>query len=116
MTEGLAEVFNKKLQRRNFSLREAAEEIGVSHATLSRLLSGKTRLGFVTCAKLARFLRLRVARVLELAGHAETGTLTGMDDPLLEDFVGTWQELREEDKRFVSRVIQTLLDDATESE
>ncbi len=87
-----------------------------SHATLSRLLSGRSRPDFSTCAKLAGFLRLRVARVLELAGYAEVGALTGTDDAFLEEAVGRWTRLREEDKRFLLQVMQTLLDASADSQ
>jgi len=77
MKTDLAEALSEELKRRNLSLRSAAQEIGVSHTTLSRLVSGTTRPDFDTCARIAGFLRLRVSRVLELAGYAEAGDLTG---------------------------------------
>jgi len=115
MSEELSSAIRGELQRRNLSLREAAQEIGVSHATLSRLLHGLTRPDYETCAKLAGYLRLRVARVLELAGYAEAGALTGTDDPLLEEFFGRWQKLRGQDRQFVLQVMRTLLDSSPDS-
>ncbi|MCG2767592.1 MAG: helix-turn-helix domain-containing protein [Anaerolineae bacterium] len=115
MSTDLAEALSKELKRRNLSLRRAAQEIDVSHTTLSRLMSGKTRPDVDTCTRIAEFLRLRVSRVLELAGYAEAGDLTGTDSPLYEQYVGAWRELREENREFVVRMIQALLDTSEDS-
>ncbi len=115
MSEGLADAMNKEPARRNLSLREAEEGTGVSQATLSRLLSETTRPGHETCTRLAGALPVRALDVPEVAGHTETGPLTGVGSLLLEAFVGGWKRLREEDKRFVSRVMQTLLDGSSAS-
>ena len=115
MTTDLAEALSEELKRRNLSRRSAAEEMGISHTTLSRLMNGKSRPAVSTCAKIAVFLRLRVSRVLELAGYAEDGDLTGTDSPLYEQYVGAWRELREENREFVVRMIQALLDTSEDS-
>jgi len=110
MSTELANAISKELQRRNFSLRRAAEEMEISHTTLSRLVSGKTRPDVETCVSIAGFLRLRLSRVLELAGYVEPDASTGANGDLLEEYLGGWKELREEDRRFVLKVIRTLLD------
>ncbi len=115
MNTDLAEALSKELKRRNLSLRRAAQEMGISHTTLSRLISGKTRPDVDTCAKLAGFLRFRVSRVLELAGYVETDALTGATGLLYEEYIGAWRQLREENREFALRVIRTLLDTPEDS-
>lgn len=68
-------ILKHKLYSRNLSIRQAAREIGISHTTLQRTLSGNT-LDLETLLKISRFLDIRP----EL-------TLNSMDEATLIDQV-----------------------------
>ena len=57
------------MRRRKRLLSQLATDIGVSHATVSRWLSGKDVPGIKSCVKLAEYSGTPVERVLYTAGH-----------------------------------------------
>ena len=57
------------MRRRKRLLSQLATDIGVSHATVSRWLSGKDVPSIKSCVKLAEYSGTPVERVLYTAGH-----------------------------------------------
>jgi len=65
----LAKLIAETLRDRNWSLREADEEIGVSRSALGNIVNGKNQPPtLVTLDKLATYYRLPLWRVIEMAG------------------------------------------------
>lgn len=62
--------FLQELMRRRGRLpNQLAAELGVSHTSVSRWLSGKDRPSFASCAKLATYAGVPLERILYLLGH-----------------------------------------------
>ena len=63
--------FLQKLMRRRGRLpSQLAAELGVSHTSVSRWLSGKDRPSLVSCVRLANYAGVPLERVLSAAGHS----------------------------------------------
>ncbi len=56
-------------RRRGMSLSRLAADLGVSHTTVSRWLSGKSRPGIRSCERLARLSDSTISKILALSGH-----------------------------------------------
>lgn len=115
MHNELIEIINKELNRRNISMREAAEQIQIDPSTLSRLLSGKTRPCLDTCGKIADWLQLPVERVLALAGYKEDQSFTERDLLDLERIREAWPKLTEREKEGIRRLIRGLVETSEDS-
>ena len=77
--------FIKELLRRRGKLpRQLALDIGVSHASVSRWLSGKDIPKSTSCCKLAEYAGIPCEKVLVIAGHMPRGNEVRADD--LPDF------------------------------
>lgn len=77
--------FIKELLRRRGKLpRQLALGIGVSHASVSRWLSGKDVPKATSCCKLAEYAGIPYEKVLAIAGHMPRGNEVLADD--LPDF------------------------------
>jgi len=62
--------FLKELMRRRKRLpSQLASDLGVSHATMSRWLSGKDVPNICSCQRLAEYSRISLEKVLSIAGH-----------------------------------------------
>lgn len=75
--DGMEEIRKRLLEymdRRNFSVREMAEEIGVSHATISHIRNQKRIPSPDTLQKLAPVLAVDLDTLLEWAGHRQATT------------------------------------------
>ena len=57
------------MRRRNRLASQLAQDIGISHATVSRWLSGKDVPSPRSCQKLAEYSGVPLPKVLSLAGH-----------------------------------------------
>ena len=83
--------FLQDLMRRRGRLpSHLASDLGLSHATVSRWLSGQDRPCPRSCQKLAAFAGVPLERVLSLAGHLP---------PLPDRGPAEWPEFREYAKR-----------------
>lgn len=78
------------MQRRGLLPSQLASDLEVSHATVSRWLSGEDRPSPRSCQKLAAYSRVAPQRILSLAGHLP---------PLPEKGPSEWPEFREYAKR-----------------
>jgi transcriptional regulator with XRE-family HTH domain len=62
--------FLQALMRRRGQLpSQFAADVGVSHTSVSRWLSGKEKPSFTSCVKLANYTRVPLQRVLHIVGH-----------------------------------------------
>jgi len=80
-------VFLEKLMRRRRRLRsQLAADLGLSHPTIGRWLSGKDIPSIGSCRKLAEYSGVPVEKILSIAGHL----------PQIAETVPTeWPEFRE---------------------
>jgi len=63
--------FLQELMRRRGRLpSQLAVDLGVSHTSISRWLSGKDRPSLVSCVRLANYAGVPLERVLRAAGHS----------------------------------------------
>jgi len=65
---------------------QLATDLGISHATVSRWLSGKGKPGLESCRRLADYTGIPVDKLLAVAGHLP---------PLHETAPAEWPEFRE---------------------
>ena len=64
-------IFLQELMRRRGRLpSQLAADLGVSHTSVSRWLSGKDRPSLVSCVRLANYAGVPLERVLSAAGHS----------------------------------------------
>ena len=79
--------FLKELMRRRKRLpSQMAADLGVSHATVSRWLSGKDIPGTGSCRKLAEYSSVPVEKVFSIAGHLPSTEGTFVDLPEFRDY------------------------------
>ena len=83
----LLESFIKEImQRRRRLPSQLAADIGMSHATVSRWLSGKDSPSIQSCLKLAEYSGISLHKVLAITGHLPETARVKSDD---------WPEFRE---------------------
>ena len=86
-----------------------AADVGVSHTSVSRWLSGKDKPSFSSCVKLANYTRVPLQRVLHIVGHLV---------PVEEKVAGELPDFREYVKRKYPRELDddlvTLIEDLIE--
>lgn len=86
-----------------------AADVGVSHTSVSRWLSGKDKPSFTSCVKLANYTRVPLQRVLHIVGHLI---------PVEEKAAGELPDFREYVKRKYPRELDddlvTLIEDLIE--
>jgi transcriptional regulator with XRE-family HTH domain len=58
------------MRRRGRLPSQLAADLGVSHTSVSRWLSGKDRPSLVSCVRLAKYAEVPLERVLRAAGHS----------------------------------------------
>ena len=77
---------NDLLRRRKKLPSQLAAEIGVSHATMSRWLSGKDVPSTASCSKLADYSGISIQEILSIVGYV----------PQMQEIASsTWPEFRE---------------------
>ena len=92
--ESLVTFLEQLMRRRDRLPGQLAADLGVSHATVSRWLSGKDRPNTESCRRLAAYAAEPLKRVLSIVGHL----------PALPDSGPTeWPEFREYAKRKYGR-------------
>jgi plasmid maintenance system antidote protein VapI len=65
------EWFRNELQTRNWGIREAAQRVGVSHPTISEIVTYEKQPSYETCIAIASALGQRQVFILRLAGLLE---------------------------------------------
>jgi len=72
----LEDIIRRRKRRRS----QLAKDIGVSHPTVLRWLSGEDIPSILSCRKLAAYSGLHVGKVLAIAGHLPALAQTGPDE------------------------------------
>ena len=89
------------LNRNGYSVNKLAKEVGVSHVTMGRWLSGNAVPTPESCRMVARVADLPVAKVLSYAGHLP---------PITQDMLPGLPEFREYmSKRYPGRLDDDLI-------
>ena len=79
--------FLQELMRRRGRLpSQLAADLGVSHTSVSRWLSGKDRPSLVSCVRLARYAEVPLERVLQAAGHTMPIEKTASELPEFREY------------------------------
>lgn len=82
----LVAFLNEVLRRRHLKPSQLASELGISHATVSRWLSGKDIPNTRSCYRLAEYSGVPAEKILSIVGHLPRIS----EKPLVE-----WPEFRE---------------------
>jgi len=104
----LVELINEERRRRGAkgrpqSLRAASELVGISHVALSEIVKGEVQPLPETCVKLARYLGMSAALVLQMAGHLPPGSVGAGDlSPAQEEAARLIEELPNEAWRYAA--------------
>ncbi|MFC1946018.1 helix-turn-helix domain-containing protein [Chloroflexota bacterium] len=103
-------VFLNELMRRRKRLpSQMAKELGISHATVSRWLSGKDLPSTLSCRKLSEYSGVPLANILSILGHIPT-TATAR--------APQWPEFREYARQMYSEELDedmiTMIEDLIE--
>jgi len=94
MDDHIGKFLEELMQRRHRLPSQLAADLGVSHATVSRWLSGKDKPSPQSCRSLAMYAGIPVEKVLAIVGHLP---------PLDETSPVEWPEFREYAKRKYGR-------------
>ncbi|MBA7673062.1 hypothetical protein ES703_81250 [subsurface metagenome] len=79
--------FLQELMRRRGRLpSQLAADLGVSHTSVSRWLSGKDRPSLVSCVRLANYAGVPLERVLSAAGHSMPLEKTASELPEFREY------------------------------
>lgn len=102
--------FVKELMRRRRQLpSQLAADLGVSHTSVNRWLSGNDRPSFESCVKLAAYAAVSLERVLSIVGYLQ---------PLPDTGPSEWPEFREYARRKYSNELDddliTMIEDLIE--
>ena len=101
--------FLQKLMRRRGRLpSQLAADLGVSHTSVSRWLSGRDRPSLVSCVRLAKYAEVPLERVLRAAGHSMPIEQTASELPEFREYART-KYPRELDDDLVT-LIEDLID------
>lgn len=101
--------FLRELMRRRGRLpSQLAADLGVSHTSVSRWLSGKDRPSLVSCVRLARYAEVPLERVLQATGHPMPIEKTASELPEFREYART-KYPRELDDDLVT-LIEDLID------
>jgi len=65
----IVNLLEEAMRVRGLNKRSLSRELGISHVTVCRWLSGEDRPGLDSCLKIARFLGIDLVGVLSMAGH-----------------------------------------------
>jgi transcriptional regulator with XRE-family HTH domain len=98
VSETLNSFLGKVMMRRHRVLTQLAADLGISHASVSRWLSGKDKPSLESCRRLANYTGLAVENILAIVGHLPQP----QQSPPAE-----WPEFRE----YVARKYANELDD-----
>lgn len=90
MSESLVEFLEKLMKRKGRLPSQLAADLGVSHTSVSRWLSGKDKPSFESCLKLAGYAVVPLERILSIAGRLP---------PLPDTGPTGWPDFREYAKR-----------------
>jgi transcriptional regulator with XRE-family HTH domain len=69
MSEEFIAFLQALMRRRGQLPSQLAADVGVSHTSVSRWLSGKEKPSFISCVKLANYTGVPLQRVLHIVGH-----------------------------------------------
>lgn len=85
------------------SIRAASEFVGISHVALSDIVRGKVQPSPETCVKIADYLGMSAALVLQMAGHLPPGSIGAGDlSPAQEEAARLIEELPNEAWRYAA--------------
>ncbi len=90
MNETLVSFIKEIMRRRQRLPSQLAADLGVSHTSVSRWLSGKDRPSFESCLKLAAYAAVPLDRLLSIARYLQ---------PLPDTSPSEWPEFREYARR-----------------
>lgn len=94
----LVSLLKEIMRRRRCLPSQLAADLGVSHATISRWLSGKNIPNTKSCRRLAEYGGLSLEKILSAAGHLPS---------VIKSLPAEWPEFRE----YANRKYSTELDD-----
>lgn len=100
MNERLGTFLKELMRRRGRLPSQLAADLGVSHTSVSRWLSGKERPSFESCLKLAAYAAVPLERVLSIVGHLL---------PLVDTGLAKWPDFREYAKRKYPRRFSSIM-------
>ena len=87
---------------------QLAADLGVSHTSVSRWLSGKDKPSLVSCVRLAKYAEVPLERILRTAGHSMPLERTANELPEFREYART-KYPRELDDDLVT-LIEDLID------
>ena len=109
MNDELATWLNEQLQRRNWSIREAARQIGVSHTSISDLINGQMNASPEMCNRLARVFDVPAVDLFRRAGLLPPET--GNEEPSLREALHLFRELPPERRKTILIAMRALLEE-----
>jgi transcriptional regulator with XRE-family HTH domain len=104
----LVELINEERKRRGAkgrpqSLRAASEFVGISHVALSEIVKGQVQPSPKTCVKIAEYLGMSAALVLQLVGHLPPSAVGAGDlSPAQEEAARLIEDLPNEAWRYAA--------------
>jgi len=101
------------LKSYNLGIREAARKIGVSHPTISDILTYKKRPSINTCLAIAKAFNLPEMMVIRLAFDLETGP---DDDVRFDDWKSILKQLPENKRDQLWKIAEIYLEDERKEE
>jgi len=105
MRDNLVTWLTNQIETRGWSLRELARRSGLSHATISNVLSGQSNPGFDFCTGIAKALGESPQTVLRLAGLLPE---VSADKARQEELLAWFDGLSDEDQDYALLLVKTL--------
>lgn len=100
------EFFNKELKMRNAGVREAARIIGVSHPTISDIVTYGKAPSFDTCVAIAKAFNLPEENILRMAGLLKSKPRESM---MIEEISFIFDSLPEQDREEILQIARMKL-------
>lgn len=103
MTDDLVTWITEELEQRGWSFRELGRRAGISHATISNIVSGQSRPGLDFCSSVARAFNVPAETVLRRAGLLQARSDTTPD---LRELTFLYDQLEPTEQANVLRMIR----------
>jgi transcriptional regulator with XRE-family HTH domain len=109
MSEEFIAFLQALMRRRGRLPSQFAADVGVSHTSISRWLSGKETPSFSSCVKLANYTGVPLQRVLHIVGH-----LTPLEDKAASELPDFREYVKRKYPRELDDDLVTLIEDLIE--
>ncbi|MDD4859314.1 MAG: helix-turn-helix transcriptional regulator [Dehalococcoidales bacterium] len=84
--ESITGILNEILQRKRLRPRQLADKLGVSHASVSRWLSGKDIPSASSCQKIAEFAGISLEKILYVSGQIPYRAYINIELPAFREY------------------------------